>query len=347
MPLGYYLGQGLIPLTASSSDDEEGPCELPDGRVVCGPHGLIICGKCCVDYSFMDEVLGLDHGSEDEYAELDEDSDYLGSDAEDLLAALAARLVGPDTPGLTGNRSINHSTAAGRHQLPADFFGPTLGRGTGWVFPTKFVPPSALVTPEQVFSGRKAHISITRYTLPNDAGKGLIRTDGACLNNGQPNPAAGWAFWHGYNTSGEKCVASGRLEKKGPFGDDAAQTSNRAELRAIIAALRFRAWHGEGFHTLVIATDSEYAVEGSTKWVGTWIRNGWKRRVGRGWEDVKNKDLWEVLLGEIERYKDLGLSVELWRIPREWNTVADAVAKEAAVEVDAPNVWTETMGINV
>ena len=55
MPFGYYLAQGLIPLGPSSSDDEEGPCELPDGRVVCGPHGLVTCGKCCTSYDFMNE----------------------------------------------------------------------------------------------------------------------------------------------------------------------------------------------------------------------------------------------------------------------------------------------------
>ncbi|KAK3349191.1 hypothetical protein B0T25DRAFT_547406 [Lasiosphaeria hispida] len=59
-----------------------------------------------------------------------------------------------------------------------------------------------------------------------------------------------------------------------------------------------------------------------------------------------NKDLWEALLGEVERYKDEGMAVEFWRIPRERNTVADAAAKEAAAKEDAPNEWTEVMGIN-
>lgn len=133
------------------------------------------------------------------------------------------------------------------------------------------------------------------------------------------------------------------MEKKGPFGDDALQTSNRAELRAIIAALRFRYWPGEGFHTLVIATDSEYAVEGATKWARSWIRNGW---VKRGGVAVKNRDLWEALLGEIEKYKEEdGMAVQFWRIPREWNTVADVAAKQAAAEEDAPNEWTEVIGM--
>ncbi|KAL2176100.1 ribonuclease H-like domain-containing protein [Thermothelomyces heterothallicus CBS 202.75] len=271
MPRGWYLAQGLIPLGSSSSDDEEGPCELPDGRLVCGPHGLVSCGKCCVDYSFMDDVLG--HDSENE----EQEDDLFG-----LLDAFPLR------------------------------------RGSGRAFPTK-------------------------YTFRNDAGKVLIRTDGACLDNGQQNPKAGWAFWHGFDPSGKLLVASGRLEKKGPFGGDSIQSSNRAELRAVIAALRFRYWPGEGFHTLVVATDSEYVVEGSTKWAKTWVKNGWVKRGGGG---VKNRDLWEALLGEIERYRDEGMAVQFWRISREWNIVADAAAKEAAAKEEAPNEWTEVIGYN-
>lgn len=83
-------------------------------------------------------------------------------------------------------------------------------------------------------------------------------------------------------------------------------------------------------------------VEGSTKWAKAWAKNGWIKRVG---DSVKNRDLWEALLGEIERYEDEGLAVEFWRIPREWNTVADTAAKEAAANFDAPNEWAETIGL--
>lgn len=134
------------------------------------------------------------------------------------------------------------------------------------------------------------------------------------------------------------------MEKKGPFGDDSLQTSNRAELRAVIAALRFRHWPGEGFHTLVFATDSEYVVEGATKWAKNWVENGWVKRDGAA---VKNQDLWEALLGEIEKFSDHGMNVEFWRIPREWNTVADAAAKDAAEQGEGPDQWGDTFGMNI
>ncbi len=120
------------------------------------------------------------------------------------------------------------------------------------------------------------------------------------------------------------------------------QTSNRAELRAVIAALRFRHWPAH-FHTVVIATDSAYTVEGSTKWAKTWVKHGW---TSSGGVAVKNRDLWEALLGEIERRKEDGTTVEFWRIPREWNTVADAAAKAAAAEKDAPDKWCDVFGVD-
>ncbi len=138
-------------------------------------------------------------------------------------------------------------------------------------------------------------------------------------------------------------VTSGRLERKGPFGDEGIQSSNRAELRAVIAALRYRPWSSEKIHTVVIATHSDYVVEGSTTWVKGWIQNGWKtsRKV-----DVMDRDLWEALLGEVEWFKDGGLAIEFWRIPREWNAIADTAAEAAAGKEDQENKWLDIIGIH-
>lgn len=188
-----------------------------------------------------------------------------------------------------------------------------------------------------------------RLILPNDGRTGIIYTDGACSDNGRANPKAGFAFWHGLGQSGGRLVTAGRLEKEGPFGEAGAQTSNRAELRAVIAALRFRHWPGEGFRKLVIATDSEYVVEGATNWVRKWIREDWTRLVsrrGRERAEVKNKDMWLALLGRVEKFKDDGMAVEFWRIPRQWNTVADTAAKDAAASGEEPyDKWTDILGM--
>ncbi|KAM3428319.1 hypothetical protein NHJ13734_008654 [Beauveria thailandica] len=305
MPRGWYLAQGLFPLGYSSSDDDEGPCELPNGRLVCGPHGLVQCGKCCSDYSFMDDVLGEDCG------ELEDDE----NDDED-------------------------------YDVPSSL-GPDLVRGTGLIFPSKFRPHLGSSSPMEEFRGRFRFMNLIRYTHHNDNSMLLIMTDGACLNNGQANPKAGWAFCQGADLEGGPLLVSGRLEKKGPWGDDGIQSSNRAELRAVIAALRFRHWPGEGFKTVVIATDSEYVVEGSTQWAKTWVQNSWRttgKRETNG-SNVKNKDLWEALLGECERANHHGMAIQFWKIPREWNTLADEAAKKAAAAEEPPAKWTHITGV--
>jgi ribonuclease HI len=181
-----------------------------------------------------------------------------------------------------------------------------------------------------------------RYIHRTDSRKCLILTDGACLDNGKANPRAGWAFVDGPGDPGKPPrTGASRLENTGPFGDPGIQSSNRAELRAVIAALRFQSWAGEGFNTIVIATDSEYVAVGSTQWAKTWLKNGWRTA---GNADVKNKDLWEMLLGEVERHHDQGVSIQFWRIPRAWNTVADEAAKKAATE-NAIDQWSEMMGV--
>ncbi|KAK0624101.1 ribonuclease H-like domain-containing protein [Immersiella caudata] len=125
--------------------------------------------------------------------------------------------------------------------------------------------------------------------------------------------------------------------------DGAIQTSNRAELRATIAALRFRVWSGEGLRTLVLATDSEYVVEGATNWAINWVWNDWMKLGGGA---VNHKDLWQALPGEAEWHKDRGMAIQFWKIPKERNTVADAAANEAAAKEEAGRDWTDMMGIN-
>jgi len=199
-----------------------------------------------------------------------------------------------------------------------------MARTTGHVLPSVFSRTSN-TTPEDLFNlNPLGGGTADRFLHRNSQSSILLYTNGACLNNGQSDPRASWAVVYG-----PVSVVPGRLEEKGPFGDKFRATSNRAELRAVIAALRLRDWRDDGFDSITIASDSSYVIDGATGWVQGWSRNDWKTR-NRG--DVKNKDLWEVLLGEVERWKEQGVAVKLWNIPRELNTVADSAAKAAANE---------------
>ncbi|PHH91007.1 hypothetical protein CDD83_1985 [Cordyceps sp. RAO-2017] len=303
--------------------------ELPNGRLVCRPHGLVVCGYCCVDFSFMDEILEEEEEEEQEEAEREDNELY------ELLNNQSNNMIlGPGRPDRDG-------------YLCGD--GPRrVQEGKEYVFPTKFTPPSATPpsttsTPAELFPvaiGRRATPHVTRFIRRDDPDQALIYADGACRNNGQANARAGWAFVFNSATCRPSGVVSGRLEKKGPFGDQHPQTSNRAELRAVVAALRFRHWTGEGFRTLVFATDSEYVAEGATTWVRGWASNGWTTSTGA---PVKNKDLWEALLGEFERWDYWGLKIQFWRIPRRLNSVADRAAKQAATE-QSQDQYVEYMG---
>lgn len=146
MPRGYYLGQGLIPLGYSSSDDEEGPCELTNGRLVCGPHGMVVCGRCCTDYSFMEDVLD-DDDDDDE----DEDTDM--EEEEEL----------DDWPEYQSDDTSEHV-----YTLPHLETGKV--RGTGRVFPTKFVPADGSRAPLEEFSSRHYHMRAVRWVASHPLG---------------------------------------------------------------------------------------------------------------------------------------------------------------------------------
>ncbi|KGO67869.1 hypothetical protein PITC_044830 [Penicillium italicum] len=204
--------------------------------------------------------------------------------------------------------------------------------GTGRIFPKKFKPPNPNDTPESLFSSRRTENvtpPVRRFIRRNTDNQFLIYTDGACLGNGGAYPKAGCCFV--YRDSTPKSNIRGytvfALEKQGPTGIAHPQTSNRAELRAVIAATRSRHWVSEGCRCLVIATDSEYVVKGVTQWVKAWVRNGWATKAGA---PVKNQDLWQCLLGEVERWDEEGMRIQFWWIPRGLNTKADLHAKAAA-----------------
>lgn len=199
-------------------------------------------------------------------------------------------------------------------------------RATGTVFPALFRFP--LGTPQQLFKpATVSDYAVHRFVSRSDNTQALVFVDGACSNNGQQNPSGGWAVVQSPGLcDAHTGVISARLEEKGPFDVSSVATSNRAELRAAIAALRECNWTDEGFRSLVIATDSTYVVDGATRWCKAWVKNGWKLQTG---DTVKNQDLWDLLLGQIEAAHESGLAVEFWKIARELNTVADAAAKAA------------------
>ncbi|ROV99481.1 hypothetical protein VMCG_06414 [Cytospora schulzeri] len=333
----------LLPDSDSDGEGTYDPVTLPDGRLACYRHLNITCYKCCVDYSFMEAHSSDEEEADDDSGEVQEGGDDSAQPQSPVIQFSGFFMERTSTATQT---SWPYGLEVLSRGIPHDPLGSQVRRGTGRIIPTKVTLPSPTSTPDSIFQGRATYADLTRFVHRQEPQTFLIYTDGACINNGQPNPKAGWAFVHGPRAQGDSSnhaarTVAFRLEQKGPFGDVGGQTSNRAEMRAVIAALRFRQWAGEGCKVLVIATDSEYVVEGATGWVRGWIRKGWRTRSG---DAVKNKDLWECLLGEVERYHNWGMNIEFWRIPREWNTIADAAAKAAARE-DEIGVFNDCKGL--
>jgi ribonuclease HI len=102
----------------------------------------------------------------------------------------------------------------------------------------------------------------------------VIYTDGAC--SGNPGPG-GWGV-----------VMSCQGKEKEMYGFDPLTTNNRMELMAAIQALEALTRPV----TVSLHTDSTYVLNGITKWIPNWQRNGWKTAAKK---PVKNDDLWRRL----------------------------------------------------
>jgi ribonuclease HI len=78
-------------------------------------------------------------------------------------------------------------------------------------------------------------------------------------------------------------------KEKEMHGGDPLTTNNRMELMAAIQALETLRRPA----TVSLHTDSTYLLNGITKWIEGWQRNGWKTAARK---PVKNEDLWRRLV---------------------------------------------------
>ncbi|KAH7100411.1 ribonuclease H-like protein [Auriculariales sp. MPI-PUGE-AT-0066] len=210
--------------------------------------------------------------------------------------------------------------------------------------PRRFVPPTPTTQPQDLFKEREdfSANAFKRLFHKQDDATMLVYTDGACLDQGPPRQGqrrrAGCAFV--YANSKEPIMQPLEGTVNGP-----EQTSNRAELRAILLFLQMRVWEAGGADRFVVATDSEYVVEGICSRVKAWTARGWKTVNGN---TVANRDLWEALLNEVECREALGYRVLFWRIDRNHNRCADEAAKRAAADDEHRDVKLNvTLGVMI
>ena len=106
-----------------------------------------------------------------------------------------------------------------------------------------------------------------------------IFTDGAC--SGNPGPG-GWAAILRHKGT----TMAGRERELS--GGDPATTNNRMELMAVISALEALTRPCR----VKLHTDSKYVLDGATRWIHGWKKNGWRTADKK---PVKNVELWQRL----------------------------------------------------
>jgi ribonuclease HI len=140
-----------------------------------------------------------------------------------------------------------------------------------------------------------------------------IFTDGACKGN--PGPG-GWGA----------LLRMGRHEKE-LSGSDPHTTNNRMELTAVIKALEALIQPCE----VVLHTDSKYVMDGMTRWIHGWQRNGWKTASKK---PVQNTELWHELIDAAQQHQIEWIWVKAHNGHPE-NERVDKLASDAATNARA------------
>ena len=107
-----------------------------------------------------------------------------------------------------------------------------------------------------------------------------IFTDGS--SRGNPGPGG----WGSIVATMDKIVELGSHEKN--------TTNNRMEIQAAIGGIAYANEHCVNNAEILVYTDSSYLINGITRWIYGWKKNGWKTQ---NKADVLNQDLWEKLDG--------------------------------------------------
>ncbi len=107
-----------------------------------------------------------------------------------------------------------------------------------------------------------------------------IFTDGS--SRGNPGPGG----------FGAVVITDGKVTELG--GREAHTTNNRMEIQAAISALSYLSTLHFALSTITVYSDSSYVINGITKWVFGWQKNGWQTLQKK---EVENRDLWEAFIG--------------------------------------------------
>lgn len=145
----------------------------------------------------------------------------------------------------------------------------------------------------------------------------IIYTDGACSGNQNKK-----------NIGGYGAILVYKGHKKEVYGGEKNTTNNKMELKAPIEALKLIK---RTDIPVEIYTDSAYLYNCMTqKWYKKWRKNNWLNSKKK---PVENKTLWEELLNEVEKYKNIKFYKVKGHSGIELNEKADELANKGMNEV--------------
>ena len=125
--------------------------------------------------------------------------------------------------------------------------------------------------------------------VKSDKPRVTIFSDGSCIRN--PDGPGGYGVIV-YHLDEDDNVTS---KEEFANGFDIT-TNNRMEMMGVIEGLKSLSEPCD----VLIVSDSSYVIKAfQNKWIDKWLNNDWKTSTGT---DVKNKDLWELLLSLMERH---------------------------------------------
>lgn len=170
-----------------------------------------------------------------------------------------------------------------------------------------------------------------------------VWVDGAVSSNGQENSVGGWGCviktsedsnFGTIKSGGEKNTTNNRMELKSVYvGLKEARLliKKLVETRAVTIDLT-----GTISEVIVnIHSDSAYVVNAfNSGWIRNWQKNNW---LNSEFLPVKNRDLWEGILKEIENFKEVKFIKVKGHEGNLMNEFADTLATKAVMETRIKN----------
>jgi ribonuclease HI len=158
-------------------------------------------------------------------------------------------------------------------------------------------------------------------TLDSKSGYIIIFTDGACGSNGKACSYGGMGI---HFPNEELKDVSKMYDLVEPC------TNQKTELYAILLALKYvNKKIGLSKQSVLIKTDSSYAINCVTKWISGWMNNGWMTKAGK---PVLNKELLTDIYHYYKKYNIKFTHVEGHAKGNSADAVGNRIADSLAVQ---------------